>query len=93
MADASELLDRLETHVLSTTGGWANEKALSEFNDLARTLMAVLDHPKGRQRLQTIGLWAEILYSARRHHRWDRGVGQIRQVILDDLVNMRSLVS
>ena len=93
MADASELIARLEAHVLTTTGGWANERALSEFNNLTRDLMATLDHPSGRQRLQTIGLWAEILYSTRRHRRWERGIAQIRQAIVDDLVSIRSLIS
>ena len=93
MADPSELIARLEAHVLTTTGGWANERALSEFNNLTRDLMAALDHPRGRQRLQTIGLWAEILYSTRQHRRWERGVAQIRQVILDNLLSMRRLVS
>lgn len=85
----AKLADALESCVVTNTGGWANERALSRFNKLARALEKKLEESEGRRRIGDLFAWAKLLYSTRRHRRWSCGVEQLRQAILAELARVR----
>ena len=92
MAEAAELITRIEAHVGAATGGWANARALAVFNRLVVDLSRKLDHPHGERHLEMLCFWGETLYSTRRHRRWERCVAPVRQIILDELARCRVLL-
>jgi hypothetical protein len=57
MADAAELITRIEAHVGAATGGWANARALAVFNRLVADLSRKLDHPHGERHLEMLCFW------------------------------------
>jgi hypothetical protein len=91
--DAFKLIAELETHVLNTTGGWENERALVEFRRLTRNLIRVLDGPEWCHRLEFACDLAEIFYNTRQHRRWDRGAAQLHNAILAEIESLRHALS
>ena len=92
MSNAPEIVAALETHLLTTTGGWANDKALAEFKRLARELMSLLD-PQWQHRLQSTCDLAEILYSTHHHRAREHGAAHIHHMILGDIRSLRRTLS
>ena len=91
--DACTLIAALETHVQTTSGGWANEKALAEFRRLARDLINALDRPQLRYRVEFACELAEHFYSARSHRRRGRGAANVHSAILADLASIRNAIA
>lgn len=91
--DMLQLADALETCIITNTGGWANGRALARFNKVAQALEAKLDTGEEQRRIGELCVWAELLFSTQRHRRWERGVSQLRQMILAELAELRAGLS
>lgn len=84
--DASQVIEALATHIRTETGGWANRKALARLDRLVEDLTAMIElGGDDRRKLQELRELAEILYSTRRHRRWERGTGFVRRAMLLNL--------
>ena len=84
--DASQLIETLAAHIRTETGGWANRKALARLDRLVEDLTAMIElGGDDRRKLQELRELAEILYSTRRHRRWERGAGFVRRAMLLNL--------
>jgi hypothetical protein len=87
LADPVELIGRLELHVATTMGGWANARALSTFNRLLRDFAEPLNLPQHEPHLEALRFWAETLYSTRRQGPWESS--RVRQMMLGELARFR----
>jgi copper oxidase (laccase) domain-containing protein len=88
-----KLIAALEAHILTSSGGWENDKALAEFRQLARDLMRALDRSECSQRLEYTCDLAEMFYSTRRHRRWDRGAAHVRNAIVAHIASIRDTLA
>lgn len=89
--DATKLVDTLLGHIRAETGGWANRSALSRLDRLVNDLMFAPELSEGdRRSLRQVRDWAQILYSTRRHRRWETGASAIRRAMLLNMESIRS---
>jgi hypothetical protein len=88
--DAFQIIEALATHIRTETGGWANQKALARLDRLVQELTAATElGVNDRRKLEELRDLAEILYSTRRHRRWERGAEFVRRAMLLNVERVR----
>jgi len=94
-AEARQLLEELEQ--LAIGGGWKDERAARDFRAKCGRLAAAAHHSYTHEKIGNAQSWAEILFSARKHARWDSGGRPgheaVRGFLFNDLERIRMWLS
>lgn len=95
MPTLSELSHKGEALLAAHVGGFSNPPALAAFRALANEMRSV-PHYHASEKITSMQYWAERLFSARKHRKYDAngggdGAGFVRQMMMQDLMVMRDI--